>query len=479
MKNKTKYVTPKTPSKGYAFVAAGASYKNGGGITVYVKYCRNAPHKIEVKQITDSYVWFVCPDRELVLVRDGQTLGAFYPYGDSFDECYDFNAFNDRAGKGLGLKYIMTNYVHNPHSKNCRLGSEVPEESRLTILSDSGGLQLVRRLGSQMIIDPRDLMNYYNNNVDAGMVLDIPLAIVDRKTTARAARLQKRNNELMLSMSKGTELINIFHGHTDDERARYREIVENDAIPRVALGGVPFNSLMSGVDLLYSSINSGFRYKQYHVLGAFGAAHLPLLVKIANTGANPVHITSDSTSHIQSAVNKAYHFQFDINTTSKRLPIGARATGPNSNRLLPCQCAVCRVIKYTDVLGFGDGRHTTELLAMHNALEMTRYTDQLQEACENLTSKDYNKLVQEQMGKNPARTEFTHCLEFIEIAAENHEKARTKYSSMINKRKASRTAVAPGNKLFGESVPDIAIKRQEHVLSLMDRMENLLDSLGA
>lgn len=472
---KHKYTTPKTPEKGYAFVAAGTLYRNAGGISVYVKYGRNDPHKISVKQMTDDYVWFVCPDRELVIVRNGQTLGAFYPYGDSFDECYDFSPFNDRAGKALGLKYIMTNFVHSPNSKNCRLKSEIPEEHRLTVLSDSGGLQLVARKDKSLVIDPRDLITFYNNNVDAGMVLDIPLAISDRKTTMRAARLQQRNNELMLSMSKGVELINIVHGHNDYERAKYREIVENDAIPRVALGGVAFNSLMSGVDLIYSSINSGFRYKQYHILGVFLAAHLPLLVKIANTGANPVHITSDSTSHIQSAVNKAYHFQFDINSTSKRLPIGARSTVPNSNRLLPCQCTVCRVLKYTDVLGFGDGRHTTELLALHNALEMTRYTDQLQEACENLTSKEYNKLVREQLGKNPVITEFTHCLEFIEIAAENHEKARAKYSSMINKRKATKTAMAPSNSLFGETAPDLYAKRQAHVLHLMDKMEQMLD----
>ena len=470
-----KYQAPPCPEKGYSFVAAGTLYRNFGGYSIYVKYKRGDPHSIRVKQMTDEYVWFVCPDRELVIVRNAQTLGSFYPYGDSFDECYDFNPFNDRAGKAMGLQYIMTNYVHSPGTTNNRLVSKIPNEDRITVLSDSGGLQLVARKDKSLVIDPRELITFYNNNVDAGMVLDVPLAIADSKTTMRAARIQKRNNELMLRMSKGVELINIFHGHTDEERARYRDIVENDAIPRVALGGVQFNSLMSAMDIIYSTINSGIHYKQYHVLGVFRAAYLPLLVKIANQGPNPVHITSDSTSHIQSAVNKAYHFQFDITSTSKRLPIGSRATVPNSNRILPCQCPVCKVIKYTDILGFGDGRHTSELLALHNALEMARYTDQLQEACENLSSKEYNKLVITQMGRTPVLKEFIHCLEFIELAAENQKRAQAKYSSMLNKRKDSKKAVAPAISLFGEMSPDIMAERQKHVLQLLEKMEKMLD----
>lgn len=465
---------PESPSHGYAFVVAGTLYRNFGGLAVYVRYRKGYQNEIRVKQLTNEYVWFICPDREVVIVRNNQNLDAFYPRGESFDECHDFNLFNDEVSKAAGLKYIMTNFAHSSGSRNKRSMSEVPEHKRTTVLSDSGGLQLVARKDKSLIIDPRDLITFYNRNVDAGMVLDVPLAIADEKTTMRAARLQKRNNDIMLEMSRGVELINIFHGHNEYERAKYRDIVEDPNIPRVALGGVQFNSMLSAMDLIYSTINSssGLRYKQYHVLGVFLAPYMPLLVKIANTGANPPHITSDSTSHIQSSANRAYHFQFDITSTSKRLPIGSRASLPNTGRILPCQCPVCKSIKYMDILGFGIGRFTTELLALHNALEMTRYTDQLQEACSTLTPEEYHKLAFTQLRHHPQLNEIKQCFDFIEIAADNHDRARRKYSALLNRRKESKTVnFKPSKSLFGEQSHSIFEERQKHVLQLLARME--------
>jgi len=234
--------------------------------------------------------------------------------------------------------------------------------------------------------------------------------------------------------------------------------------------------MLSAMDSIYSTINSGIRYKQYHILGVFLAPYMPLLVKIANTGSMP-HITSDSTSHIQSAANRAYHFQFDITSTSKRLPIGSRATLPNTNRVLPCQCPVCKVLKYTDVLGFGIGRFTTELLALHNALEMTRYTDQLQEACETLTHEEYKNMALTQLKGHPQMKEIRQCFDFVEIAAESHGRAQKKYSALLNRRREYKTVTQlPQKSLFGENSHSVFEERQKHVLQLMTKMERQLDA---
>lgn len=476
--HREKYVPPAMRQSGYAFVAAGALQRNFGGYVAYIKY-KGGPNKVSLKEQSSYHAWYICPDREVVIVRNNLSPDAFYPYGDNFDECVDLSIYNDYASKGFGLEYIMTNFTHSPNSINRRTDLRTHPNNRIQVMSDSGGLQLVSRKDKSLVINPKELVEFYNNNVDAGMVLDLPLAIADEKTTLRAAKVQRDNNRIMLKHAKGIELINIFHGHTDYERAKYREIVEDDRIPRLALGGVQFNSMMTAISIIYSAIEEGLHYKQYHILGVFLAPYLPLLVKMANSGENPPHITSDSTSHIQSAANRAYHFQFDITTTSKRLPIGTRSSIPNPSRILPCQCPVCKALKYTDILGFGPGRHTTELLAVHNAYEMARYTRQLQEACEQLTPKEYNAFVSEQMRDKKGLKEFKQCLDFIEVASVKGTKAaRKKHLGHLNLRKQTTTLVAPSKTLFGENSPDIKAQQQAHVLQLLSKMERQIKELS-
>ena len=470
-----KYVQPTMPKKGYSFVVAGSLQRNFGGYYLYIKYKAGPPNKISVKQWTMEYVWFICPDREIVIVRNGASPDAFYPYGDSFHECVDLNIFNDSVAKGLEFEYHMTNYSHNPQAVNVRSTLRTHPDSRVQALSDSGGLQLVSRKDKSLVIDPRKLIDFYNKNVDAGMTLDIPLSMADSSVTMRAARLQKANSELMLKLSTGPELLNIVHGHTEYERAKYREIVEDSRIPRMALGGVQFNSMLSAMSIIYSALGGDLKYTQYHVLGVFLSTYLPLLVKIANSGENPPHITSDSTSHIQSAANRAYHFQFDVNSISRRLPIGSRADIPNTNRRLPCQCKICRSLKYTDILGFADGRHVTELLALHNAQEMSRYTKQLQEACEQLSGKEYNDFALKALTNHSQLKEFKTSLDFIEVASTSGiEKARKKYALHLNKRKDRSTFYEQPKSLFGAHAPSTKAQDHEHILNLMTKMENQL-----
>lgn len=368
-----KYTQPPTRKSGYAFVAAGNLFRNFGGIMVYVKHKAGRANEIVVKDIAPSYLWLSCPDREILIVRTSYDTEAFYPYGESFDECHNFSTFNDYTVQKLGIEYVMTNYAHSKAYKVQRRNSTVPDKQRVQVLSDSGGLQLIRN--TTTLIHPADLGEFYCNNVDAGMTLDIPLPMFDDDALlAKAAKLQRENSNILLKVGNGYELINILHGHSTESRKKFRDIVEDPRIPRCAIGDVYNESIITAMDSIVTTTLEGMRYKQYHVLGTFVASMVPLLVKIANYGDNPPHITSDSTSHIQSAANKAYHFQFDIFHTSMRIPIGSRESMPNTLRKLPCQCAVCSVIKYTDILGFGPNQYTTELLAIHNAAEMARYS---------------------------------------------------------------------------------------------------------
>lgn len=471
------YVPPTCPEKGYSFVAAATLYRNFGGYSVYVKYKSNDPHKITVKQTTKDYIWFVCPDRELVIVRNNQEMDAFYPYGDSFDEVVDFNLFNDSVSKALGIEYIMTNYAHSTNSVNSRLGASLPPDERIQVLSDSGGLQLAR--GLKESIHPVELMEFYNQNADAGMVLDLPLFFSDPVIAKKAAYQQRANVEAMLAVGKGVELINIFHGQSPEERAMFRDIVEMPEIPRLALGGIYGYLPLSSVNAIYNTISGKQQYKQYHVLGIYTSEMVPLMVKLAHSAG--VHLTSDSSSHLQSAANKAYHFQFDIHHNMKRIPIGTRGAEGNSMRYLPCQCKVCTTLKYTDILGFGDNRHTTELLAIHNAFEMTRYAKSLHETCLHSTPREFNNLVGIQLKRNSLLAEVKGALEFIDIAGEyGIPEAQLKYKAFIGRRKSLGEAVNPG--LFGEGSEGTGIdegQRKAAILAQLKVMKRQLAGVKA
>ena len=210
--------------KGYSFVAAANLFQNYGGLVVYIRYKKTRAADITIKDVNKNYIWYDCPDREIVLVRNAYEEGAFYP-NESFDECIDLNTFRDELGAGIGIDYFMTNFTHNNSEPIHR--DALPEaKKKVQILSDSGGLQLAREVAG--LIHPKELVEFYNQNVDAGMVLDLPLWVKDDKLAKRAALLQRKNNEVMLKHSrKGLELINIFHGGSLEDRQKYRDIVED------------------------------------------------------------------------------------------------------------------------------------------------------------------------------------------------------------------------------------------------------------
>lgn len=470
--NANGYVSPPVPENGYSFVAAATLFRNYSGLAVYIKYKGGQKGVIKVKDAGQNHIWLVCPDREIVIVRNGFETHAFYPGADNFDEVHDFNLFNDAVCQHLGIEYVMTNYAHTTSGEqHPRLKSALPQHKRINVMSDSGGLQLAR--GVTQSIHPADLIDFYNKNTDAGMVLDVPLYLKDTKTLERAARLQRDNTNIMLDLSKGTELINIFHGSNIEERMRFREIVEDERVNRVAMSTLNRQTLLTAVNDIYHTVyGSKKRYKQYHALGIYIASYIPVLVKIANSGDNPPHITSDSTSHIQSARNLAYHFQFDITSTSKRLPIGLRASVPNTERIFPCQCGVCKALKYMDIMSFVPLRYVMELLSIHNAIEMTRYANQLQEACRQLPTREFNKLVRTQLKDNPELKQVNASLDFIDVAAsEGIKAARRRYGSLLNVARSNTTGTNIPS-LFGENTHDESIVKHEHAQRMLNQMEH-------
>ncbi len=436
-----------TYEPGYRMVLAAALYSSFAGLAVYVKY-RKGPQEIRLTHRDGDSVSFTTPDRELLLTKRASYTSFNSPMG-GYDEAYDFNLMNDRVLRGMDIDYTMTNYTHEKHDRfqGDRSLSKIPNSQRATFLSDSGGLQIVR--GQLDKIHPQDLAKFYINTVDAGMALDIPIGNIDIKTLVRAAELQRKNTNIMLDTineaGSKTGILNIFHGYTTDERNIYRDIVEDKRVDRCAIGGVYSQGMLASVNTIISMCQ-GMHYKQYHVLGVFSYVYIALLVKISHF--TQKHITSDTTSFTQAALNKLYVHQPDESFMPRSLKIGRSESTGNSFRILKDQCPVCEAIKYTDILGMVDSDPTIRLLSIHNALEMKRYADSLNEAVKVLSPTQYNNLVYKQMHKHGDKAELKQCFDFIDIAADKSlKKAQEKYKKFTNN---VRRAPNANRTLFGE-----------------------------
>ena len=420
---------------GYNFVAAANLFINYAGLVMYIRY-RKSSKEIHIKDLGKNHIWYVCPDREIILVRDAFSNEAFRP-NESFDECIDLNTFRDELGDHMELKYWMTNFAHDDSNTNRFAVKE--DDKKVQILSDSGGLQLARGVGG--LIHPYDLVTFYNNNCDAGMVLDFPLWVRDDKLLKRAAKLQRANNEVMLRNSRpGLELINIFHGRSLEDRKKYRDIVEDERIPRVAVGGLLAQKPLTAINSMYEvAFGGSFRYKQHHALGVFNMSYLALLIKMANSGDNPPHITSDSTSHIQSSLSVGYFLQpLDEQHIMLRRQIGTNSGSiSNPQMRLTCGCPICSRIKYRDIFAFGPNRFHG-FLALHNAFEMNRYTQSLQHACRTLSPAQYNRYILVQMRHTSDREDLKLGLEFIDYATQHSlKKAQYRYANHLHNWKGS------------------------------------------
>lgn len=451
--------------EGYQFCAAANLFKNFGGLVMYVKY-KAGPSRITIKQNTMNHVWFQCPDREIVLVRNAYAEDSFRPWGHSFDVVIDCTTFNDSVCEAEGLSYVMTNFVHSAEDNH-----RADANRRISVLSDSGGLQMAR--GMTNLIHPVELADFYEKNVDAGMCLDLPMRAPNMDVVKRAARLQRHNNELMLNTMKRSELINIFHGSSMEERSVFRSIVEMDDIQRAAIGGLSRQLPLTGVNTVMSLTNTGRRYKHYHILGVFQTEYMPLLVKLANSGWKP-HITSDSTSHVQGAINGSYFYQRDCYHAMQRLPIGTNYMKHRSAfRHLPCHCRICRNIKYMDVMAFMPNRFFG-FFATHNAFAMSAYTEQLQDAVRHETKAEFCKIVTAQLQRNPLLREVRYAMDFIDQANDTSiERARKVFAKHVGNWKALKE-VPKG--LFGDQEARVsdsvfAVKNDEYLNEVMTKME--------
>jgi hypothetical protein len=431
----------------YSAVAAATLWKNYSGVCAYVKY-KKGPDEIKIVSMSNKHVHVVTPDRELYLSGSGSYTSHDFPSGDKWEECYDFNICNDVVAKSLGINATMTNFSHEtPDLLPGNRDKYEEVDNRVLFLSDSGGLQVVR--GKCPPIDPRELAKFYAGRVDAGMALDLPIANVGKKILTKAAELQRDNNSAMLKVFKDggykTEILNILHGSTLDERRIYRDIVDDKRINRVALGGLYRSTLLTATNIILETCVTGQSYDQCHVLGINNYLYIALITKIANVSKK--FITSDTTSHIQHAVNRNMCIFQDEQFKPKVFPIGRSLSTGNPNRHLASLNPVASVLKYTDIFALLDTDCVSRLLSLHNFCEMNRYAKMMQKAVVTLSNDEYNKLVYLQMKGNRHLKSLKLCFDFLELYQQDGLKVAQKvYAHHINRSGMATLDYSVGNK---------------------------------
>ena len=406
-----------------------------------VLYCKYGSFGNEMKVLAQNprMLQIQLPDRILTFAQDSDKI-SHYKHLD-WDECLPVSPFHRVSNNIDYPDFAMINYVanygrFNKCAKSCKLGKD---PNRLKLISDSGGFQML--VGRVTYIDPKNLANFYNENADIGIVLDIPLYNgVDNDTLVKFAKLQKKNTRrLMDNLDGSVELLNVCHGYEPDKYFKYLDIVEEDEIGRLCIGGLNFmssivNSLSSFIRIVerYKS-----KYKHFHILGVYNPSILSCFIYLAETMFKDVLITSDASTALQSSRSGLLHLQREFNKPSERLIIGSKTNKLqhfNQFRQIPCCCPICRLVKYTDVFSFMLSNPVIRILTIHNILEINKVLMSLATMATQMSFDDYLNVLKSILKRHSGYDITVTGFNYIKTVLEHGiDKADLKYKQYFNR----------------------------------------------
>ena len=414
----------------YRYVPAGMAYNKEGGVGVYIKYGNTGCKDVYLKQDSLHYKWIKTPDREIVITKEINN-GFFSLNPSCFDTYLSTSLFFEHAAQDYGIEWYMVNHLADDLQKTAKL-REGGTGGRIKIISDSGGFQIL--MNKLNYVDPRELINWYNANVDVGLVLDVPPGgILELDQVKKLATLQAKNTEILMSNRRpGLEMMNIFHGVTPEDKKLFRGICERDDIDRVAIGGTYFTSIVDSIDSLYQTINTGRKYNHYHVLGVTNNLQTLIFMKMAALGLAPL-ITSDSSAALQVAKNKEFYMQANIYEPFSYWPVGAKRTYPSVFNLLPSSDPVFAAIKYHDVLAILDSWTIGSLINFHNTLELSSYTQKMFKVIKESDDKTVRQILESQLRNKMSRKETFAAFDYLDaILNDGYANAYKRFQFYMN-----------------------------------------------
>lgn len=460
------------------------SYVNAGtpadyrGSAIYIKYGKF--DKFEVLEESTRYLHAICPDRELWICCHGY-MEYQNPMINDYDEVVDLNLF----GENCEVKQFMINHCDFLNPKTY-LNKKKGKGS--LIFCDSGGFQIAT--GRVTVVNPINLVKFYNKNADLGMILDIPDynegGCFSDEIVQDLADIQKRNTDYMLKYKDDSvELINVIHGGTPEQKFNYLKAVHSDKIHKLAIPsvgiGMDIKRLNFILELLKLAKSLG-TYNHFHLLGTFNKGLLLTMAKFANCKIpeiEGVNFTTDSSAALMNSSNLSYYKNISIwegldkfspnkNERIIQIDLGRKSFENNFNKFnefceLPCQCPVCRAIKYTYVFRYlNGGILRNSLFYYHNCLETEKYVNMLDRFAKNLTWKEYTEMVKRLQDTDDSDTllnlKFLHDVEKLGL-----EKAQEKYKHYLDEKpKANLKSL-------------LAAKTNQRDQDLLDNIHNLID----
>lgn len=418
----------------YRFVPAAYYSSNANGLGMYVRYRKNPGVTTVEKRSQDArHIWLRTPDRDVILVRMTHEH-PFYPSEGDFDEFVNLSLYQEQSARDLGFDYYMTNYCDylgkEQQSPRNRI---VRDPKSISVISDSGGFQFLT--GKLDYLNPRELVRWYNENADIGIVLDMPIGskIIDKGLHNKLAVLQKANTDLMLEeAAPGLELMNVVHGVDTEAKLRFNAHVQHASIRRLAVGGSYFDTVMSSVaTILKFHEQVQGHYQHYHFLGITNLLQVLTYMRMAHRGLLPF-VTSDSSTYYQKAASKEYLTQTRLSSNISHLNIGQRDNFLSPHSVLPCSCPLCSRLKYMDALSLYGGSAVSASTAFHNAWRYNQYLKAM-EGMIDLPLPELSKVLTRQLGKRASLQEGLQTLAFVdEVADTNLAKAIRKYGYFLN-----------------------------------------------
>ncbi len=382
----------------FKYVPAGCCYSKFANLSVYWRPANNKSFK--QRRINDKTIVYHCHDRDLIIIKESMNnelvIGGDY-------NLVVFDVFDMRNNHIYEMDYFMSNYMKSSDSDYSFKNTK--KNPNITLLSDSGGFQIIE--GRTDFIDPVDVAHWYDKNTHAGMVLDIPSSrIREKDILKRTARIQRLNNELMLNVCKKAELINIVHGSSLDNRLYYHEQTKNDKIPRIAIGGMKNYPIHEIIYTTLSIFKEDSSYKQYHILGITRQA---TLLALAYASLVPgLNITTDSSSHVQTAKSGTYFLHTPKLT---QLILNSKSVD-SEDWILPCQCPVCSIMKYANVMS-KNVSWVTSLYALHNAFVINKFCKYAVE-CARQGRDTMNPLASLVVSDKTVRRELTKAFDLVD-----------------------------------------------------------------
>lgn len=448
----------------YSFIPAAMEEHHGLG--VYIRYRqRKGQHVSIMSHRGPRGVYLDCPDRELYVTRNAAALhGGFSPAQGIFDEYVDLDPFRGAFSvDGVEHPIIMTNAVAQgfrtkglKHTPRRHLHPDM-REGVPRVITDSGGYQVaVQKLP---FVDPLDLVAHYNVSSDIGIALDTPPIACGLKDTLRAARIQALNNQVLLdNKAPGLAIMNVIHGGLD-HMDEYRKVVERPDLDHVSISGFARDGYLpiSAMEIMWKA-RRGMPYRHYHGLGIQNLSFIIPFIHMASLPAfDGALVTTDAATAVRQASFGKYWttsiFADKLNTGGGYVPLHRpKMFGPSPQ--LPCQCPVCRSLKYTDVLYAlsRNGGSSATFLALHNVYAVLSYMKRITAMAKDLDYKDFRKEVLPELPKNYHAEVLAACDYNMEMQASGAGKnLHSTVTSRIRKPKPDDMFASDGEAPAGET----------------------------